>query len=235
MLIDATLNELNDAFALFERAANYPGSSRERMVALAEAEILFFQRYPVHYRALQLVRMVGQVQCDPSHDSNPLERCETRLLQLIRQQIRAGHAAGEVILPTPRHETDTAFALWALTFGVRALQSSTVGNHQLGAGDQRSTSRWALDLMLDALNWRPLAASRDYAPVRERVVAWLDAEENADIPVSATSPAPSARVQTEPPQSEPVQSKPLQSKPLQSKALQSKPLQNGQPTTAPTS
>ena len=59
MLAESTIRSLNKHAEFCQRAVTLRGRPRELMVALGEADELFFRLYPQHYRALQLVRLSG--------------------------------------------------------------------------------------------------------------------------------------------------------------------------------
>ena len=61
MLAEVTLKSLCKQIELFERAAAYDDRPRIRLVALGEAEELYYRLYPHHYRALQTIRIASQL------------------------------------------------------------------------------------------------------------------------------------------------------------------------------
>jgi hypothetical protein len=168
MLVHRTLRALNVLTDLFERAASFDGRPRERLLALAEAEEMFFRLHPYHYRALQLIRIATQFARPPSRRDS-LARCESRRMTLLTTIIGDAVHAGDLVLGLERRPDDLAFVLWSLAFGTRALMNTQVAVSQLGVRDGFETARGFADDLLDALGWQPLACEFDYEQTRLRV------------------------------------------------------------------
>jgi hypothetical protein len=169
MLADATLKSLCRQIELFERAAAWNGRPRERIVALGEAEEVYFRLHPHHYRALQTIRMASQLGKPASKHEDPLQRCESRLVSLLMRIIRDAVQAGDLALRDNQGPEDVAFTIWVLAFGTRALMDTKVATRQLGLEDGLVVGRDATTLLLDAIGWNPLSTEHDYNLVRERV------------------------------------------------------------------
>jgi hypothetical protein len=170
MYAEATLQALRKQTELFERAAALPGRPRERIVAMGEAEELFFRLHPYHYRALQLIRVSSQLGHTGVQRRDLLHPCESRLLSLLMSIIREAIVADDLVLAGSPRSEELAFTLWALAFGTRALMETRVAVRQLGITDGLRTSRQAAHLMMDALGWRPLSHEWDYEQTRERAI-----------------------------------------------------------------
>jgi hypothetical protein len=168
MLVHTTVRALNVLTDLFERAATFDGRPRERLLALIEAEELFFRLHPYHYRALQLIRVASQLVRPPGRRDS-LACCESRRITLLTTIIRDAVSAGDLVLGFERRPEDVAFILWSLAFGTRALMNTLVATSQLGIQDGFETARSFADDLMDALGWEPLARAWDYERTRERV------------------------------------------------------------------
>jgi hypothetical protein len=168
MLINTTLQALNQLTDLFQRAAEFNARPRERLLALAEAEEHFYRLYPDHYRALQLIRVASQF-AGPHRRRDGLARCESRRMALLMGIIGDAIHCGDLRLNIDRRPADLAFVLWALAFGTRALMTSQVAITQLEIRDGAETTRGFADDLMDALGWKPLSTEWDYAGIRQRV------------------------------------------------------------------
>jgi hypothetical protein len=168
MLVHRTLRALNVLTDLFERAASFDGRPRERLLALVEAEEMFFRLHPYHYRALQLIRIASQLARPPGR-RDTLARCESRRIALLTTIIGDAVRTNDLVLGLERRPEDLAFILWSLAFGTRALMSTQVAVSQLGICDGFETARGFADDLMDALGWRPLACDWDYEQTRMRV------------------------------------------------------------------
>jgi hypothetical protein len=177
MSVQATLQALGRQMELFDRAAALPGRPRERLIALSEAEELFFRLHPHHYRALQLVRIASQIGTASRKNRDLMRPCESKLLSHLMGIIREAVDDEELSLPDLWQPGELAFTLWALAFGTRALMNTAVAVNQLGIVNGFKTSRQTMDLMLDALDWRPLSWEWDYEQTRQRSITFLLARE----------------------------------------------------------
>jgi hypothetical protein len=171
MLVQATIQILREQSALFDRAVTFRGRPRERLVALSEAEEIFFRLHRYHYRALQVIRTAAELAKAGAEGRVVLRRCETHLTGLLTGVILDAVREGDLTLVTPRRAEEVAFTLWALAFGTRALMDTMVATALLGISDGFRTARDAAELLLDALGWQPLASQWDYEQTRQRIRA----------------------------------------------------------------
>ncbi len=182
MLLEATIRALSEQARLFEKAATFPGRPRERIVALSEAEDVFFRLHPYHYRAMQVIRVASQLSKAATRRRDVLRKCENRLVSLLMNVIGDAVRVGDLRFAGLRRPEELAFTLWALAFGTRALTDTAVTTAHLGIQDGLETSRAVVHTLLDALGWQPLSNEWDYDRTRERVRAELFAEELRRIP-----------------------------------------------------
>lgn len=161
----------------FERAAAFQGTSRERLVALGEAEELYFRLFPHHYRALQTLRVASELGKVIGDQQDPALRCESRLLAIVMRVMKDAIQDGDLEFREGQGPGELAFTLWALSFGMRALMDTRVATRQLGVEDGFKTSRQMTGSLLDALGWRPVSSEWDYDLTRRRVRQELFARE----------------------------------------------------------
>lgn len=114
---------------------------------------------------------------------DPLYRCESRLISLLMNVILEALDNGDLRLRDHQGPSELAFTLWSLAFGARALMDTGVATRQLGIEDGFRAARNASDLLLDALNWRPLSGESDYASVRAEIRRCLFASEYVSLQV----------------------------------------------------
>jgi len=176
VLVERTLEVLSVRGELLERAAAFPGRTRERVVALAESEELFYRLFPQHSRALQLIRLAGQLAGAGGDRPGATLQRDSRLMLALMDTIRRAQEQRDLVLPHRRPE-ELAFTLWALMFGTRALMYTSIVRRQLGLAPPSGAARGCLDLLLDALQWRPLSTEWDYAATRRRAHERLLARE----------------------------------------------------------
>lgn len=164
-----TLEALARQIELFERAAAYPGYPREKIVALGEAEEVYFRLHPRHYLAQQTIRMASQIGQLVRTGEDPLGLCDRRLISLLMQITLAAIRESSPQLKSHRRPTELVFTLWSLASGARSLMGTGVINRQFGAESAFNVSRDASEMLLDALGWEPLSNEWNYNETRERV------------------------------------------------------------------
>jgi hypothetical protein len=174
---DPTFEPLCAQIELFERAAAYFGWPRERLIALQEAEELFFRLFPYQYRALQTIRIASQLSKGAGDHPDPAVRCESRLLSIVTCVINEAIEEGDLKLRGEEQGGELAFTIWALAFGTRALMDTRVATRQLGIRDGFELNRRTTALLLDAIGWRPLQSEWDYTRTRQRIREQLFASE----------------------------------------------------------
>lgn len=169
MLAESTIRSLNKHAEFCQRAVALRGRPRELMVALGEADELFFRLYPHHYRALQLVRVASQFASEVHSRRDPMRRCESRVMNLLTDVIHSAITIGDLELTQDRRPETVAFSIWALTFGTRALMNTAVATTQLGITDGFEMVRDVSNLVFDSIQWQPLSTAWNYEETRLRI------------------------------------------------------------------
>jgi hypothetical protein len=177
MLVEKTVGALQKFAEFYERAAAFRGRPRERMVALGEADELFYRLYPHHYQALQIVRVAAQTGHPHHRHGGPLRRCESRAVRLLSCVVMDAIAERDLKLSSSQQVDDLVFSVWALVFGTRALMGTLTAQRQLGIADGYAVSSDTSELLFDALGWRPLSDEWDYERTRQRVRTQIFAAE----------------------------------------------------------
>lgn len=184
MLADATLRALDQHVILYERARHFDARPRERMLALGEADELFFRLHPQHYRALQTIRVAAQLSGAAGPHREAARRCESRALTLLTEVIRDAIRCGDLPWRIPSRPAEMAFSLWALAFGTRALMDTSVARNQLGVTDGYGNALATAQLLFDALGWLPLSTEWDYEATRARIRTELFPDEWRAVPAA---------------------------------------------------
>lgn len=169
MLINEVLRMLSKQMELFDRAVSFSGRPRERIVALGEAEEIYFRLYPNHYRAMQIIRIASQLARGTGLRDEAACRCENHLHLLLMRVIRDAEETGDLQLIRPDRPEELAFTFWALAFGTRALMRTGVATRNLGANGGFQVAHDVVDMFMDSLGWRPLTTEWDYPATRKRI------------------------------------------------------------------
>ena len=162
------LDSMDRRAALFERAATFRGSARERLTAVGFAAELLYHLYPHHVQAEQVVKAASIRAKTSEQRQQAIGNCEFRCMGVITGLVRDGIAAGDLELPEGFTAEEVCISLWSLTMGFQVLRGTDVPFGELGVADPAATQKKAGQLMLDGLCWRPLSGDHDYAAAAER-------------------------------------------------------------------
>lgn len=141
---------------LFERAARWPGPTRERILAIALADLIVLHEQPEHFRLAQFV-WTDVVWGAASEDSRrrALEACEplARLVDGIAAQARRdGDLPHDFALPDER----LTIGPWILCLGMHTLAQQQGLLDPSGIGDPYRLLFKHLHYLLNGYGWRPL-------------------------------------------------------------------------------
>ncbi len=185
LLLAITNSGAGKLLALMERAYRFAGNTRERYLARSFAYFLYSQLYPIHFFSeLEALSPIVREKA-----SRRRLREGTELLDQFRlcaeRFVRDGIDAGDLALDI---DTDTAVATiadisWSTEFGLAAynLPFQLGRRHQAQRRALEQKILWHVNVYLDGLAWRPLAAEKDYAATwarlkrevyREEVAGW---------------------------------------------------------------
>lgn len=148
---------------MFQRAADFPGNSREKMFAVGYAYLLHSLLHPTEFM------LVISAKTPSVREKSSQQRCEHStqledgLLNTILKIISAGLASGDLSLQPHLSPAQVAFSLWALGFGTIALLHESLARGT--AREEMQIERELVNhsnLMLDGLQWQPYTADFDW-------------------------------------------------------------------------
>lgn len=169
-IILALANEaLETRMRMFEKAATWPGTSRERMAAIGAAAEEFVERYPHHFAVEQIVRSSSIWEKTSQQRRDVMHECEGRCMQIVSGVVRDGVGCGDLRLPDERTPEDLVFGLWSLNFGAYTILTSSESLTDNGIADPLAALRHNQSQMLDGYQWRPLSDQVDYMGLMDRV------------------------------------------------------------------
>ena len=164
----------------FEKAATFKGRPRERLMAIRVAIDLFVSLFPTHFRAEQIILLVG----DPNHlEGERLRQCyvhENRCFEIVNGIVEDGIACGDLTLPTGMDSNTLTFGMWSISFGAQYI-GKTLGRFkdlQIEGGIY-SAFGFGLRSMLDGAGFRPFTDDWDYADTDSRIRIEIFPEEDA--------------------------------------------------------
>lgn len=156
---------------MFQRAAMFRGTSRERLSAIGAAAELFVRRYPGHFQVEQILRNSSVWEKTSEERQSLLRSCETRCVGIVSGIVYDGIASSDLEMPKGTTPEDLVFALWSMTYGGFSIIATSESLREVGIQTPFEAIRNNINRLLDGYHWKPLSDSHDYELVRDRILA----------------------------------------------------------------
>lgn len=156
---------------LFSRAVRYPGTCRERVIALLAADEFFAEQHAHYFKCEMIIRMANLDEKASPERRERLEELEQRLLNAVLDPIRKAVDCGDLPLSAEWTPEKILFALFSLAMGghIAVLNYTTVMK-KIGVTARSPHLFNSVNVFLDGLNWKPLSSQFDYASTANSVV-----------------------------------------------------------------
>jgi AcrR family transcriptional regulator len=181
VLTELSTRILQERLEMFERAAQFDGRTRERMVAIGEAGEIFVRLHPDDFRTLQIIKAEVITRKVSEERLLKMKDAEYRVLLLMNGIIHEAIALGDLTLLPGKSVEEISFGLWAMTDGgygniVRGMPLGEIGIRE----PFRSVMN-VCEVLGDGYGWKPLTSEWDYEATRARVRATLFADEMREL------------------------------------------------------
>ncbi|UCB55148.1 MAG: TetR/AcrR family transcriptional regulator [Thiotrichales bacterium] len=168
---------VSNLIELFQRAYEYPGTTRERFAAIGIAYSLYHQLNPLDAQNIQIVKTNAvreKLSEEKQQELGALEREITQLcMNLVNEAIEAGDIA--------RSENHTAdaivFGFWSMLYGGILLAQSDIPLEDLGFSPVIMLLWNNSQRLMDAYDWQPLSKTTDTDALFKKLCSALFAEE----------------------------------------------------------
>ncbi len=172
LLTGLCIEALEHLSHLFQRAAAYPGNSRERITAIGFAYMLHAQINPVAFMLVITAKTPSIWEKTSDKRQQAYQQKEDQLLQVFLQVICDAISVGDLSLPASFSESDVAFALWANCFGTIALLQEDLERCAVRQNiDMEPAVLRHCSLLLNSFGWLPL--HQDPEPTIEQLKTGL--------------------------------------------------------------
>jgi len=164
--------------SLFTRALTFDGSSRERIVVMHFAYLLYSRLYPMMFLLVISAKSPGVTEKASERQRGDHLQLEADISGGIIAAIEDGLANGECVNPAGLKPEQIAFANWSTAFGSISLLSKDI--EQCGIRAQLQSEKAMLTnihLILDGLQWHPMSTEHDFTSILERAKAELFSKE----------------------------------------------------------
>lgn len=151
---------------LYERAVMFQGRTREKMLAIGEAETHLIRRdLPIEL----LVASTNLRAKTSRQRQDDLKMLDVRAISMGAGIIRDATSSGDLQLPKSLRPEDLLFMMWSSRWGAMNILRSDTPLSQAGVAEPGLAVELSLALMLDGYQWRPLTSEWDYKRTRSRV------------------------------------------------------------------
>jgi AcrR family transcriptional regulator len=166
--------------SLFERAATFGGSSRERMLAVGIAYELFYRLHRPDIVILESIMSDGLQDKVPEQLCDRMGSCSDQNFSIVAGIVRDAIAQGDLAESAVAQPEKVAFALWSQTYGAFSI----IGTHTHMEERRGLTSPYdqvmeSCQVLMDGYCWEPLSQQWDYQATYDRIRGEHFAEEEA--------------------------------------------------------
>lgn len=169
IIISLAIETMEKRTDLFRRAAAFPGSSRERVVAVGMAAEIFVRLYPDHFMVEHLIRSASIWEKTSAERRDLMRSCETQCVSTVAGLVRDAIAQGDLQLAQGTAVEDLVFGLWSLTYGGYSIIGTSQSLGELGVSEPFGVVRDNCDKLLDGYGWLPLAGDHNFNDARNRI------------------------------------------------------------------
>lgn len=146
---------------LFERALNYPGSSREKISALILAYALHAQMRPIDVQNMQSIKtqvMREKVSIDLLDE---MHLAEQKVIEPAQKIVMIAVAEGDLKISNKDAIGEMITGMWALGYGTFLLNQTQFDFDELGLVLPEKQFLNNAQKLLDGYHWQPLSSSFD--------------------------------------------------------------------------
>ncbi|MGM0562903.1 MAG: TetR/AcrR family transcriptional regulator [Pseudomonadota bacterium] len=163
---------------LLDRALQYAGQTRERMLAVMLAYELYWQLHPDDLDDFQILKSEAiRSKLSPGSQKS-INETERYAINCIAALVREALKAGDLSLDNTSPE-ELVFGLWAMAFGAISLHSSDIPLTELGINNPMAVARSHAGKLLDGYNWKPTSDDWDYTGTANHILKTQFAPEMA--------------------------------------------------------
>jgi len=167
--------------SLFERAALFRGTSRERMIAIGKANELLYRLHPDYFISENVICGYHVRKRLSTIRQAELHALEQKAFAVILGVIRDGFASGDIRgVPGWLTPEKILFGLWGLSHGLYNLWQTDLPIHAW-ADDVFLTHHRLTSFLCDGYGWHPLSNELDYDACVQRIWTEVFPQEHEEL------------------------------------------------------
>lgn len=163
IIISLAVQTMEKRVALFQQAAQFKGSSRQRMFAVGRANGYFFTQYPDYFRFEQMLRIDSIWEKTSEKRRILIKTCEMQCMSVVSGIVRDAVASEDLELPQDVTPEDLVFGLWSISLGAQSIIAGSESLGELGVSSPSETLMFHIHKLLDSFGWQPLSTNFDFS------------------------------------------------------------------------
>jgi AcrR family transcriptional regulator len=163
------IRAVSSILELFKRAVTFAGCSREKTVAVHYAYQLYARLEPTLFMAVLSSKAPGVREKTSLERIQIIDTLEFEINNFSDAMFRNAVADGSLNIPLHLSIETLTFSNWAMSFGTNALEVSAGEAKAINRLDPNTLLLQNISILLDGMNWQPLAKDWDYQKTWQRV------------------------------------------------------------------
>lgn len=165
-----TISNLID---IFERAYQYPGTTRERYCAIGIGYSLYHQLHPMDTQNIQTVRNNAVREKVSEYRLGEMESLELKITRIASSLVQQAIDCGDLNKKHQANVNTIVFGGWALHYGALLLDQSDIPLQEMGFEPVVDMVWQNANIFLDGYQWQPLSSSTDTNRLFEKISSAL--------------------------------------------------------------
>lgn len=154
---------------LFQKAAQFKGSPRERIHAIGEAAEQYVRKSPDFFLFEEIIQLPSVREKTSEKRQAVVQGCEMQCMSVVAGVVRDAIANDDLTLPKTVSPEQLVFGLWSLTSGAYSIILKSQSLMQLGLDDPFSIVRQHTAIFLDGYQWGPVSNEFDMDKLLKKI------------------------------------------------------------------
>lgn len=165
--------------SMLERAAEFPGRPRERMLAVGQAYEYFSRKYPDDMRILSIITAEAILERVPEEQRLLMDAMDARMFEEMLDIVQEAIVQGDLVLTERTTPERLCLSVWALADGYFAAATGSAPLDAIGITEPLKEIARAGHYLLDGYGWHPLHDEWDYDETSRRIQSTIFVEWNS--------------------------------------------------------
>jgi len=164
---------INGLINVFERAYQYPGTTRERYCAIGIGYSLYHQRHPMDTRNIQTLRNNAVREKISDNRLKKMESLEQKLTHIASSIVQQAIDCDELDKKFQANISTIVFGGWSMHYGALLLDQSDMPLQDMDFNPMIDMLWQNANILLDGYQWLPLSADTDTDKLFEKLSSAL--------------------------------------------------------------